>query len=42
MGKKGIISLLNKVLGTLSSEERPKMGEAIQNLRNNLIKDFII
>ena len=35
MGKKGMISLLNKVLGTLSNEERPKMGEAIQNLRNN-------
>ena len=35
MGKKGIISLLNKVLGTLSPEERPKMGESIQSLRNN-------
>ena len=40
MGKKGMISLLNKVLGTLSNEERPKMGEAIQNLRNNFETKF--
>ena len=40
MGKKGIISLLNKVLGSLSPEERPKMGEAIQNLRNNFEEKF--
>ena len=40
MGKKGIISLLNKVLGTLSPEERPKMGETIQNLRNNFETKF--
>ena len=35
-----MISLLNKVLGTLSNEERPKMGEAIQNLRNNFETKF--
>ena len=40
MGKKGIISLLNKVLGTLSPEERPKMGESIQNLRNKFEEKF--
>ena len=40
MGKKGIISLLNKVLGTMSPEERPKMGEAIQSLRNNFETRF--
>lgn len=41
MGKKGIISLLNKVLGSLSPEERPKMGETIQNLRNNFESKWI-
>lgn len=34
MGKKGTISLLNKLLGKLSPEERPKLGEQIQGLRN--------
>ena len=34
MGKKGIISLLNKILGRLSPEERPTMGENIQSIRN--------
>ncbi len=41
MGKKGIISILNKVLGSLSPEERPKMGETIQNLRNNFESKWI-
>ncbi len=40
MGKKGLISLLNKVLGSLSPEERPKMGEAIQGLRNKFDAKF--
>ena len=40
VGKKGIISLLNKVVSTLSPEERPKMGETIQNLRNNFEAKF--
>lgn len=40
MGKKGIITLLNKVLGSLSSEERPVMGEKIQNLRNGFEAKF--
>lgn len=40
LGKKGSISLLNKVLGSLSPEERPKMGEAIQSLRNSFETKF--
>lgn len=34
LGKKGLISLLNKQLASLSPEERREAGEKIQNLRN--------
>lgn len=34
LGKKGLISLLNKQLASLSTEERREAGEKIQNLRN--------
>lgn len=40
MGKKGLISLLNKLIGGLSAEERPKFGERIQNLRNRFEEQF--
>lgn len=40
MGKKGAISLLNKVLGKLSPEERPKMGERIQAIRSRFETHF--
>ena len=35
LGKKGLISLLNKQLSSLQPEERPAAGEKIQSLRQN-------
>jgi phenylalanyl-tRNA synthetase alpha chain len=36
LGKKGELTALLKSLGTLSKEERPKMGEAINQAKTNV------
>ncbi len=40
LGKKGLISSLNKQLGSLPHEERPKAGEEIQKVRNRFEEIF--